>query len=96
MQKQKYPNKEIGYSGHEYRLQTTTASVVLGATWIERHITMDRNMWGSDHKSSIEPIGLFSLMNDIKAVENAIKYKPGPRMQFEGENAKRESLRKKI
>ena len=53
--KQKYPNKEIGYSGHEYRLSTTVVAVGLGAKWIERHITLDRNMWGSDQKSSVEP-----------------------------------------
>ena len=94
--KQKYPNKEIGYSGHEYRLQTTTATVALGATWIERHITLDRNMWGSDQKSSIEPSGLFMLISDIKAVEKAVQYSPQKRLQFEGENAKRESLRKKL
>ena len=92
--KEKYPNKEIGYSGHEYRLQTTTASVALGATWIERHITLDRHMWGSDQKSSIEPGGLFALIYDIKAVEKACKYEPQKRIQFEGENSKRDSLRK--
>jgi N-acetylneuraminate synthase len=94
--KQKYPNKEIGYSGHEYRLQTTTAAVALGSTWVERHITLDRNMWGSDQKSSIEPAGLFHLMADIAAVEKAIQFPPQKRKQFKGENSKRESLRKKI
>jgi N-acetylneuraminate synthase len=94
--KQKYPEKQIGYSGHEYRLSTTTAAVALGATWVERHITLDRELWGSDQKSSIEPAGLFHLMAQIKAVEEAIQYSPGPRMQFEGENAKRDSLRKKL
>lgn len=94
--KQKYPEKQIGYSGHEYRLSTTTAAVALGATWVERHITLDRDLWGSDQKSSIEPAGLFHLMAQIKAVEDATQYHPGPRMQFEGENAKRDSLRKKL
>jgi N-acetylneuraminate synthase len=94
--KNKYPTKEIGYSGHEYRLQTTTAAVALGATWVERHITLDRNMWGSDQKSSIEPAGLFHLMADITAVEKAIQYSPQKRLQFKGENSKRESLRKKL
>jgi N-acetylneuraminate synthase len=94
--KEKYPNKEIGYSGHEYRLSTTLAAVALGATWVERHITLDRSMWGSDQKSSVEPIGLFNLMNDIKAVEKSMQYPPGPRKQFEGESAKRNSLRKTI
>jgi len=94
--KKKYPNKEIGYSGHEYRLCTTIATVVLGAKWIERHITLDRHMWGSDQKSSIEPHGLFSLVQDIRAVEKAIQYEPQPRLQFTGENLKKESLRKSV
>ena len=94
--KNKYPTKEIGYSGHEYRLQTTTAAVALGATWVERHITLDRNMWGSDQKSSVEPAGLFHLMADIKAIDKATQFPPQERLQFLGENIKRESLRKKF
>lgn len=84
---------EIGYSGHEYGLVTTYAAVAMGATWIERHITMDRNMWGSDHSSSIEPDGLIKLVKGIRAIEKACQYEPGPRKQFEGENAKKDSLR---
>jgi N-acetylneuraminate synthase len=94
--KTKYPTKSIGYSGHEYRLATTTAAVALGAEWVERHITLDRNTWGSDHKSSIEPAGLFSLVLDIKAVEKARQYEPQSRMQFEGENAKKKTLRRDV
>ena len=94
--KNKYPEKSIGYSGHEYRLCTTTAAVALGAEWIERHITMDRNAWGSDLKASIEPSGLFSLVLDIRAAEKAIQYEPQERIQFEGENAKKKSLRRNI
>ena len=92
----KYPNKEIGYSGHEYGLVTTFAAVALGAEWVERHITMDRSMWGSDQSSSINPEGTFKLVRGIRAIEKAIQYPPGPRKQFQGENAKRESLRKKL
>jgi len=91
---QKYPNAEIGYSGHEYGLVTTFASVAMGATWVERHVTLDRDMWGSDHKSSIEPSGLLKLVKGIRDIEQATKYKSGPRILFEGENAKKESLRK--
>ena len=86
---------EIGYSGHEYGLITTYAAVAMGATWVERHVTLDRNMWGSDQSSSIEPDGLIKLVKGIKAIENAIQYEPGPRKQFEGENAKKDSLRVK-
>ena len=88
-------NMEIGYSGHEYGLLTTYAAVTLGATWVERHVTLDRNMWGSDQSSSIEPDGLIKLVKGIKAIEKATQYEPGPRKQFEGENAKKDSLRVK-
>ena len=50
--KEKY-DCEIGYSGHEFRLGTTVAAVYLGATILERHITLDRQMWGSDHLGSV-------------------------------------------
>ena len=84
---------EIGYSGHEYGLVTTFAAVAMGAEWIERHVTLDRNMWGSDQLSSIEPSGLIKLVKGIRDIEKATQYEPGSRIQFEGENSKRESLR---
>ena len=94
--KDKYgKNAEIGYSGHEYGLVTTFASVAMGATWVERHVTLDRNMWGSDQLSSIEPSGLIKLVKGIRDIEKATQYDVGPRRQFEGENAKKKSLRKK-
>ena len=87
-------NAEIGYSGHEYGLVTTFAAVAMGSTWVERHITMDREAWGSDQKASIEPSGLFKLVKGIRDIEKAIQYEPGPRKQFEGENFKKSTLRK--
>jgi N-acetylneuraminate synthase len=62
----------VGYSGHEVGLQTTVAAVVLGASFIERHITLDRAMWGSDQAASIEPSGLMRLVRDIHVVEAAL------------------------
>lgn len=62
----------IGYSGHERGLQTTVAAVAMGATFIERHITLDRAMWGSDQAASVEPQGLERLVRDIRVVERAI------------------------
>ncbi len=62
---------EIGYSGHEFRIGTTVASVYLGATIIERHITLDRTMWGTDHLSSVEPQGLIKLVKGIRELEEA-------------------------
>lgn len=93
--KSKYPDSEIGYSGHEYGLVTTYAAVAMGANWVERHVTMDKNMWGSDQLSSIEPSGLIKLVKGIRDIEKACQYEPGPRKQFSGENAKRTSLRNK-
>ena len=94
--KKKYgDNSEIGYSGHEYGLVTTYAAVAIGASWIERHITLDRTMWGSDQSSSIEPDGLIKLVKGIKAINKSMQYEPGPRKEFEGELLKKKSLRNK-
>jgi N-acetylneuraminate synthase len=92
--KSKYPDTEIGYSGHEYGLVTSFAAVAMGSTWVERHVTLDRNMWGSDQSSSIEPSGLIKLVKGIRDIEKATMYESGPRRMFDGENAKRISLRK--
>ena len=92
--KEKYPNKEIGYSGHEYGLVTTFCACGLGSQWIERHITLDRNMWGSDQSSSIKPDGLIKLVQGIRNLEKAMQYKPQERILFEKENIKKQSLRK--
>lgn len=62
----------IGYSGHETGLQTTVAAVVLGANLVERHITLDRAMWGSDQAASVEPHGFMRLVRDIRTVEIAL------------------------
>ncbi len=68
--KERY-NCEVGYSGHEFRLSTSVAATYLGASVIERHITLDRSMWGSDQLSSVEPQGLFKLMSGIRELEQA-------------------------
>lgn len=69
--KNKYPDHTIGYSGHELTLGTTVSSVLLGAEILERHITLDRNMWGSDHSCSVTPWGLFKLVNGVRELEQA-------------------------
>jgi N-acetylneuraminate synthase len=65
-------NVPTGYSGHEHGLQATIAAIALGATFIERHITLDRSMWGTDHSASLEPAGLQRLVRDIRVVEEAL------------------------
>jgi len=62
----------IGYSGHEVGLYTSLAAAVLGACFIERHITLDRAMWGSDQAASVEPQGFARLIKDLRAVEIAM------------------------
>ncbi|MBL0885863.1 N-acetylneuraminate synthase family protein [Myceligenerans indicum] len=62
----------VGYSGHETGLQISIAAVALGAVAVERHITLDRAMWGSDHASSLEPKGLENLVRDIRILELAL------------------------
>jgi N-acetylneuraminate synthase len=89
------PNVDIGYSGHEYGLTTTFATVPMGVKWIERHITLNRNMWGSDQKSSIEPSGLFKLVKGIRDIEVACMHPIGKRILFKSELDKLKTLRKK-
>ena len=62
----------IGYSGHEVGLSTTIASVALGATFVERHVTLSRAMWGSDQAASVEPQGMTRLARDIRLIEDAL------------------------
>ena len=68
--KERY-NCSVGYSGHEFRLGTSVAAIYLGATVIERHITLDISMWVTDQLSSVEPQGLFKLMSGIRELEQA-------------------------
>ena len=82
---------EVGYSGHEFRLGTTVAAVYLGATILERHITLDRTMWGSDHLSSVEPQGLIKLVKGVRELEEA--FGDGEKRVTEGELAPRKKLR---
>jgi N-acetylneuraminate synthase len=62
----------VGYSGHETGIPTTVAAAVLGACCVERHITMDRAMWGSDQSASLEPNGISRLVRDIRLVEQSL------------------------
>jgi len=81
----------VGYSGHETGLQTTVAAVALGAAFIERHITLDRAMWGTDHAASVEPGGLQRLVRDIRIVEASLG--DGKKIVYESEIPIRAKLR---
>lgn len=90
--KNKYPNKTIGYSGHEYGLVPTFVAVSLGCEWVERHVTMDRTLWGSDHMSSLEPGGLIKMCKGINDIELSLGSE-NAREITEGEYNKLKSLR---
>jgi N-acetylneuraminate synthase len=62
----------VGYSGHETGIASTVAAVALGACCVERHITLDRAMWGSDQAASLEPTGLTRVCRDIRLIETSM------------------------
>ncbi len=62
----------VGYSGHEVGLAPSVAAAALGACVVERHITLDRAMWGSDQSASVEPQGFARLVRDVRVLEAAL------------------------
>ena len=70
--KNKYPDIPIGYSGHEVGLAPTWAAVALGACFVERHITLDRAMWGTDQAASVEIGGMERLVSSIRDIEKSL------------------------
>jgi N-acetylneuraminate synthase len=89
---QRYAGVPIGYSGHERGLQISLAALALGAVAIERHITLDRAMWGSDHAASLEPEGFSHLVRDIRIIGEAMG--DGVKRVFPGELAPLAKLRR--
>ena len=88
----RYPGVPVGYSGHERGLQISLAAVAIGAVAVERHITLDRTMWGSDHAASLEPTGLEHLVRDIRVIERALG--DGVKRVFDSERAPMAKLRR--
>jgi N-acetylneuraminate synthase len=89
--RQMYPNVPIGYSGHETGLATTETTIALGACFIERHFTLDRAMWGTDHAASVEPEGFRRLVRNIREIEVALG--DGIKRVYESEMEPRRRLR---
>ncbi len=87
-----YPEVPIGYSGHETGLATTLAAVALGACFVERHVTLDRAMWGSDQAASVEPAGMSRLVRDIRDIEAALG--DGVKKVYDSEVGQRQKLRR--
>lgn len=85
-------NCPIGYSGHELGLVTTCAAVAIGASFVERHITLDRGMWGNDQSASLEPGDLQQLVRDIREIEKALG--DGIKQVYESEEPALLKLRK--
>ena len=83
---------KVGYSGHESGLITTCAAVALGATSVERHITLDRAMWGTDQAASVEVVGFQKLVKYIRTIEKALG--DGVKVVTPQEEKERERLRK--
>lgn len=89
--KQIYPDYPIGYSGHETGLAPTLAAVTLGATFVERHITLDRAMWGSDQAASVEVNGFQKLVENIRDIEKSLG--DGIKKVYESELSAKKRLR---
>jgi N-acetylneuraminate synthase len=88
----RYPRCPIGYSGHETGLAPSFAAVSLGATFVERHITLDRAMWGSDQAASVEIGGLIRLVSNIRDIERSLG--DGVKRVYASELAQRQKLRR--
>lgn len=88
----RFPDCPIGYSGHEVGLAPTWAAVSLGATFVERHITLDRSMWGSDQAASVEVGGFMRLVSNIRDIEKSLG--DGVKRVYETELKARERLRR--
>jgi N-acetylneuraminate synthase len=87
-----YPECPIGYSGHETGLAPTWAAVTMGATFVERHITLDRAMWGSDQAASVEIGGFIRLVSNTRDIERAMG--DGIKKVYAGELPQIEKLRR--
>ncbi len=92
--KKMYPEVPVGYSGHETGLSPTLAAVALGATFVERHITLDRAMWGTDQAASVEVSGFRRLVDNIRDVEKSLG--DGIKRVYDSELGPRQKLRRAI
>ncbi|HCU88569.1 MAG TPA: N-acetylneuraminate synthase [Gammaproteobacteria bacterium] len=77
--------KAVGFSGHHLGIAVDMAAIALGATWVERHFTLDRTWKGTDHAASLEPDGLRKLVRDAGVVKKALMLKNTPVLEIESE-----------
>jgi N-acetylneuraminate synthase len=90
--KRRFHGIPVGYSGHETGLAPTWAAVAMGATFVERHITLDRSMWGTDQAASVEIVGLVKLVANIRDIEQSLG--DGIKRVYPEEQAARRKLRR--
>jgi N-acetylneuraminate synthase len=90
--RERYRGVPIGYSGHETGIAPSLAAVALGAAFVERHVTLDRAMWGTDQAASLEVGGLERLVHGIRDVERALG--DGRKRFYESERAAWTKLRR--
>lgn len=88
----RYPDLPIGYSGHETGLSPSLAAVALGANFLERHITLDRAMWGTDQAASVEIVGFKRLVRDVRDIQLSLG--DGEKRVYESELGPRQKLRR--
>lgn len=95
--KERFKNrvKDIGFSGHHLGIAVDVAAYTLGATWIERHFTLDRTWKGTDHSASLEPTGLRKLSRDLNATYKSLKYKQSDILLIEQEQRNKLKYRKR-
>lgn len=86
--------KAIGFSGHHLGIAVDIAALALGATYFERHFTLDRTWKGTDHAASLEPAGLMKLARDLRNVANALAYKEKDILDIEA--VQRKKLKRKV
>lgn len=89
---EKYPATPIGYSGHETGLAPSMAATALGASFLERHITLDRAMWGTDQAASVELVGFERLVRDIRDIQRSLG--DGVKRVYDSETGSRQKLRR--
>jgi N-acetylneuraminate synthase len=87
-----FPNNPIGYSGHEVGLVPSAIAVAMGACMVERHMTLDRAMWGSDQAASVEPGGFERLVKYIRVAEASVG--DGVKKVYDSELASLKKLRR--
>jgi N-acetylneuraminate synthase len=90
--KREFPDIPVGYSGHEVGLVPSAVAVALGACMVERHLTLDRSMWGSDQAASVEPGGFRKLVKYIRVTEQGLG--DGVKQVYDSELGPRDKLRR--